>query len=330
MTSVDVDGTSRTAARTLGEVAPQPPRVSPVGGEGPTTPARWPGYLAHSRNDLRLPRGDPLAAVRPQERHGVRDDTRVFQRDAVTVRRVLLRLGPAETLHPVFYQSATSSRTSSGSRNFRKPTRLCSAVVGPGIPPFLIVRRLFPTLPLLAYAAGALVIVHASDHALNWVGQLNQFGVMFWTLLAVYLLVVALQQASTKWSASSSPRRRSRRTFASGATRARSSSSSSRHFSFFRSSASHGGTGTVGAFYVVPLVFVLRNLQRYVGDDGATYQERSSGTTSRRRISSATSPTTSEGASSSGGGTTVCQLSTVRAVRCSPGQLRPRPLHLDR
>ena len=59
---------------------------------------------------------------------------------------------------------------------------------------FLILRRLFPHLPLLAYGAGALVLVHAADRALNWVGQLNQFGVIFWMLLAVYLLVVALQQ----------------------------------------------------------------------------------------------------------------------------------------
>ena len=59
---------------------------------------------------------------------------------------------------------------------------------------FLILRRLFPSVTVLAYAAGALVIVHASDNALNWVGQLNQFGVIFWMMLALYLLVVALQQ----------------------------------------------------------------------------------------------------------------------------------------
>jgi len=62
-----------------------------------------------------------------------------------------------------------------------------------GLLAFLIVRRLLPS-PLVAFAAGALVLVHASDHALNWVGQLNQFGVIFWLLLSIYLLVVGLQQ----------------------------------------------------------------------------------------------------------------------------------------
>ena len=34
--------------------------------------------------------------------------------------------------------------------------------------------------------------MHASDGALQWVGQLNQFGFIFWMLLALYMLVVAL------------------------------------------------------------------------------------------------------------------------------------------
>src|SRR5262252_3851318 len=45
---------------------------------------------------------------------------------------------------------------------------------------FLLVRRFFPDRDEVAYVAGALVIVHASDHALQWVGQLNQFGMIFW------------------------------------------------------------------------------------------------------------------------------------------------------
>lgn len=143
-----------------------------------------------------------------------------------------------------------------------------------GLLVFLIVRRLFPSLPLLAYAAGALVIVHAGDHALNWVGQLNQFGMMFWALLAIYLLVVALQET------------RARRALgfavaAAGAAYMCLWSYESPLFMLILVplllaplvGLSRRTGAVVGVFYVVPLLFVARNLERYVGDDGATYQE---------------------------------------------------------
>ncbi len=69
---------------------------------------------------------------------------------------------------------------------------------------YLILRRLFPGERVFAFCCGALVIVHASDHALLWVGQLNQFGFIFWMLLAFYLFVLAIQTESdtrTRWYA---------------------------------------------------------------------------------------------------------------------------------
>src|SRR5262249_9568618 len=60
-----------------------------------------------------------------------------------------------------------------------------------GVLIFLILKRLLPDCLTIAYVAGALVLVHASDGALQWVGQLNQFGFIFWMLLACYLLAVA-------------------------------------------------------------------------------------------------------------------------------------------
>jgi hypothetical protein len=62
---------------------------------------------------------------------------------------------------------------------------------GRGLLVFLILRRLFPGTLLICYLAGGLVLVHASDRALGWVGQLNQFGFIFWMLLAFYLLLEA-------------------------------------------------------------------------------------------------------------------------------------------
>jgi hypothetical protein len=58
---------------------------------------------------------------------------------------------------------------------------------------FLIARRMLPGETLFAYCCGALLIVHASDRALMWVGQLNQFGFIFWMLLAFYLFLLAVE-----------------------------------------------------------------------------------------------------------------------------------------
>ncbi len=59
---------------------------------------------------------------------------------------------------------------------------------------FLLMRRWFPGALFISYIVGALAIVHASDTALQWVGQLNQLGFMLWLLLALYFLTVAVQQ----------------------------------------------------------------------------------------------------------------------------------------
>jgi hypothetical protein len=56
---------------------------------------------------------------------------------------------------------------------------------------FLILRRFLPAHALLAYVTGLLVLVHASDRALQWVGQLNQFGFIFWMLLGFFMLIEA-------------------------------------------------------------------------------------------------------------------------------------------
>lgn len=58
--------------------------------------------------------------------------------------------------------------------------------VGRGFLVFLIVRRLVGGALIFSYTAGTLTLFHASDGSLNWVGQLNQFGFIFWTLLSVY------------------------------------------------------------------------------------------------------------------------------------------------
>src|SRR5712691_10871929 len=71
---------------------------------------------------------------------------------------------------------------------------------GRGFLVFLLIRRLFPDGPLVSYAAGAVVVVHASDGAIQWIGQMNQFGFIFWMLLAWYLFVIGLD--ATRFTAS--------------------------------------------------------------------------------------------------------------------------------
>jgi hypothetical protein len=56
---------------------------------------------------------------------------------------------------------------------------------------YLIVLRLMPGRPALAIFAGLFAALHAADGALNWVGQLNQFGFIFLMLLSFLLLLIA-------------------------------------------------------------------------------------------------------------------------------------------
>ena len=61
---------------------------------------------------------------------------------------------------------------------------------------FLLMRRLFPGTVFIPYVVGALAVVHASDTALQWVGQLNQLGFTLWLLLAIYFLIASVEQSS--------------------------------------------------------------------------------------------------------------------------------------
>jgi len=56
---------------------------------------------------------------------------------------------------------------------------------------YLALAALLPKAPWLAFFSGAFLIVHASDTAYMWVGQMNQLGYMFWLALSFYALVRA-------------------------------------------------------------------------------------------------------------------------------------------
>jgi hypothetical protein len=55
-----------------------------------------------------------------------------------------------------------------------------------GVLVFLGLSRLLRGRTFVAHVAACLVLVHAADSALNWVGLLIQFAVLFWLLLAIF------------------------------------------------------------------------------------------------------------------------------------------------
>jgi hypothetical protein len=70
-----------------------------------------------------------------------------------------------------------------------------------GLLVFQIVRMLGDRQGTVAFLAGAFTILHAADRSLNWVGQLNQFGFIFWMLLAFVALLKAFELERRLWMA---------------------------------------------------------------------------------------------------------------------------------
>lgn len=146
---------------------------------------------------------------------------------------------------------------------------------GRGFLAFLIIRRLFPDQFLLAYLVGVFVIVHAADGALNWVGQLNQFGFIFLMLLSFYLFINSIESKDPKYRILS----------ATGAIIASFWSLWSYEsqillilffpitFFIFFTEREFNNLKLVIAYYIVPIIYLLGSAFRYVSAGGSTYQE---------------------------------------------------------
>ncbi len=145
---------------------------------------------------------------------------------------------------------------------------------GRGVLAFLIVDALFPRRRLLSALVGVLVIVHASDHATNWVGQMNQYGMIFWTLLSIYLLVLAFKATGAAATVALT-------VGAMVATRLALWSYESPLFVIFlvpvllvvlRFGRSRRSLGIAAAYLVFPLIYAWDNIERYRSGQ-STYQE---------------------------------------------------------
>lgn len=66
-----------------------------------------------------------------------------------------------------------------------------------GVLTYLLIKELMPGRPALAVLAGLLTTLHTGDTSLNWIGQLNQMGFVFWTLSSMVLFAHAQTCYST-------------------------------------------------------------------------------------------------------------------------------------
>src|SRR5262249_42751436 len=110
---------------------------------------------------------------------------------------------PLRQFTNVFYQVAYLSGAAVGARGSWIPFHIVYALLWwlRGVLVYAIVARVFPARRGIAFLVFALAIVHASDKELTLIGQLNQLGMIFWMLLAVYALVRALDTSAFWWSA---------------------------------------------------------------------------------------------------------------------------------
>jgi hypothetical protein len=117
--------------------------------------------------------------------------------------------------------------------------------------------------------------VHASDHALNWVGQLNQFGMIFWMLLAFYALIRALkgEHPATVVGAVVAAMFFVRMSLWSYESPLFMILAFPLIVLLLRFGFSRRTTVIAGAFYIMPLVYIWDNYRRYTSTGSSTYQE---------------------------------------------------------
>jgi hypothetical protein len=177
----------------------------------------------------------------------------------------------------IFYQVAYLTGELSGFAGSFVPYQIVYAALwwARGFLVFLIGRRLAPGHDLFWYLAGALMLVHSSDYTVGWAGQLNQFGFALWMSLALYALVLAFQQADrlhadvalvvavffehlSLWSYESqlliiliAPLL----------------------LLCFHRQSWRSRLALVGPWYLVPAIYLVATIKKYVRDTGHTYQE---------------------------------------------------------
>jgi hypothetical protein len=235
----------------------------------------WPTLLAAVAYGALL----PLLWLPVVAHTGMAWDTTIVYRTETTstLQGFLYPAAPLRIYTDVFYQLSYLLGGLFGQAGSWVPFHVVYAMLwwARGLVVYMIAARLLPAYRPFASLAGALAILHGSDKQLNLIGQLDQLGMIFWMLLAVYLFVRALQArtASRRW------------TWLALAEAAAYLCLWSYEaplfillaippifltvrFGWSRRTAVEGT-----AFLVVPAIYAAENLKRYVSGSGGAYQE---------------------------------------------------------
>lgn len=142
---------------------------------------------------------------------------------------------------------------------------------------FLILRQVAPAYPLFGFLVGALVLVHASDPLLNWLGQMHQLGFQVFLLLAIHWLL-------RSWFAECKKSRFGYLALAIGALYISLWTYEAHLFLILtiplllwqiRPKLNHQFMYTAVAWYALPLVYSFMQAWRYLGQRVDNYQSRS-------------------------------------------------------
>lgn len=117
-----------------------------------------------------------------------------YTSETTTALRGFLYLSDPMRLHTnTFYHIGYLLSEAFGIRGSYVPFQVVYAVLwwARGMLVYAILRRFLSSCPSLCFCAGALTLVHSSDGAMMLVEQMNQFGFIFWMLLAMYCFVRA-------------------------------------------------------------------------------------------------------------------------------------------
>jgi hypothetical protein len=123
----------------------------------------------------------------------------VYQSDiAQGIRGFIYWADPLRKFLSLFYHLSYILGSSVGDRGSYVPYQLVygSLWVLRSLLTYLIVMRLMPNYPALAFFAGLFAALHAADNGLNFVGQLHQFGFVFLMLLSFLFMLLALDSSS--------------------------------------------------------------------------------------------------------------------------------------
>lgn len=124
----------------------------------------------------------------------------VVSESSTSWRNFLYTPDPLRIFAAVVYELAYRLGAWTGARGSFVPYEVLYAILwwARSFVAFLLLRRITPSSAILPFTAGAIMLIHAPDVLIGWPGQMHQFGVFVCLLIALYLLLVALESSTSK------------------------------------------------------------------------------------------------------------------------------------